>query len=64
MRNSVLGVDEVDVAAIERGVVELRVRGKLGAKVLASRLEELSLPGFSLTVVDVDPPDVLTIRLE
>lgn len=64
MRNSVLGVDAVDVGALSRGVVELHVRGELSAKVLARTLGELSLPGFSLSVVDVDPPDVLTIRLE
>ncbi|MCX4245912.1 hypothetical protein [Paraliomyxa miuraensis] len=64
MRNSVLGVDEVEVGALSRGVVELHVRGTLSAKELARKLGELSLPGFSLTIVDVDPPDALTIRLE
>lgn len=64
MRNSVLGVDGVEVVAIERGVVELRVRGRLDAKALAGRLRRLSLPGFSLSVVDVDPPDALTVRLD
>lgn len=64
MRRSVLGVDRVEVAAIERGVVELHVRGSLDAKTLARRLGALSLPGFSLSVVDVEPPDALTIRLE
>jgi len=64
MRNSVLGVSEVEVAGLERGVVELRVRGSLDAKTLAQRLAELPLPGFSLSVVDVDPPDALTVALE
>lgn len=64
MRRSVLGVDEVELAGIERGVVELRVRGTLDAKALARGLGSLSLPGFSLTVVDVDPPDALTVRLD
>lgn len=64
LRNSVLGVDEVEVGALSRGVVELHVRGELTAKALARSLSSLTLPGFSLTVVDVDPPDALTIRLE
>ena len=64
MRNSVLGVSGVEVTGIERGVVDLRVRSSLNAKTLAKRLAGLSLPGFSLSVVDVDPPDALTIALE
>ncbi len=64
MRNSVMGVDGVTVAALERGVVELHVRGKLTPKALGRALESLSLPGFSLSVVAVEPPDVLTVTLE
>ncbi len=64
MRNSVLGVDEVEVGAVSNGVVELHVRGGLTAKALAHGLGGLALPGFSLTVVRVEPPDVLTIRLQ
>jgi hypothetical protein len=64
MRNSVLGVDEVEVGAIEKGVVELHVRGELSAKALSRALGQLSLPGFTLTVVRVEPPDVVTIRLQ
>ncbi|MEM7158999.1 MAG: hypothetical protein AAF799_39540 [Myxococcota bacterium] len=64
MRNSVLGVDGVSVAGIEPGIVELHVRGNLAARDLATRLQSLTLPGFSLSIVDVDPPDALTIRLE
>lgn len=64
MRNSVLGVDDVEVGALARGVVELQVHGKLSAKDLAHKLQQLRLPGFSLSIVDVDPPDALTIRLE
>ncbi len=64
MRNSVLGVSGVEVTGIERGVVELRVRSSLTAKTLAKRLTALRLPGFSLSVVDVEPPDALTIALE
>lgn len=64
MRNSVLGVDEVEVGAIDEGVVELQVRGELSAKALSRALGQLQLPGFSLTIVRVEPPDVLTIRLQ
>lgn len=64
MRNSVLGVDEVEVGAVSNGVVELHVRGELSAKALSRALGQLALPGFTLTVVRVEPPDVLTIRLQ
>jgi hypothetical protein len=64
MRNSLLGVDEVALGAVGKGVVELHVRGELSAKALARGLGELSLPGFSLSVVAVEPPDVVTIRLQ
>jgi hypothetical protein len=64
MRNSVLGVDEVEVGAVSKGLVELRVRGQLSAKDLSLALGALSVPGVSLTVVRVEPPDALTIRLE
>ncbi|MCA9654051.1 MAG: hypothetical protein H6712_08895 [Myxococcales bacterium] len=64
MRNSVLGVDAVELSAIERGLVELRVSGELSAEALARRLEALSVPGLSLSVIDVEPPDVLTIAFE
>lgn len=64
MRNSVLGVDEVEVGAIEKGVVELQVRGELSAKALSRALGQLSLPGFSVTIVRVEAPDVLTLRLQ
>jgi len=64
MRNSVLGVDEVEVGAVDEGIVELHVRGELSAKALSRALGQLALPGFSLTIVRVEPPDVLTIRLQ
>lgn len=64
MRNSVLGVDEVEVGTLSSGVVELHVRGGLSAKTLARGLGGLVLPGFSLTIVRVEPPDVVTIRLQ
>lgn len=64
MRNSVLGVDEVEVGAVDEGMVELHVRGELSAKALSRALGQLALPGVSLTIVRVEPPDVLTIRLQ
>lgn len=64
MRNSVLGVDEVEVGAVAEGMVELHVRGGLSAKDLSRALGQLSLPGFSLTIVRVEPPDVVTVRLQ
>jgi hypothetical protein len=64
MRNSVLGVDEVEVGAVSQGQVELHVRGGLSAKALSLALGQLALPGFTLTVVRVESPDVVTIRLQ
>ncbi|MEX1364942.1 MAG: hypothetical protein AB1Z98_17570 [Nannocystaceae bacterium] len=64
MRNSVLGVDGVELVAIERGLVELQVRGQLSAAALGRRLDELTVPGLSLSIVEVEPPDVLVIRLD
>lgn len=64
MRNSVLGVDEVAVGAVAKGLVELHVRGELSAKALSRALGQLALPGFTLTVVRVEAPDVVTIRLQ
>ncbi|MCH9682365.1 MAG: hypothetical protein K0V04_13085 [Deltaproteobacteria bacterium] len=64
MRNSVLGVSAVEVGAIERGIVELHVRGSLSPRALGKKLEALSLPGFSLAIVAVERPDVLTVVLE
>ncbi len=64
MRNSVLGVDAVEVGAVGKGVVELHVRGELSAKELSRALGQLALPGFSLTLVRVEPPDVVTVRLQ
>jgi hypothetical protein len=64
MRNSMAGVDEVEVGAVGKGVVELHVRGELSAKALSRALGQLSLPGFSLTIVRVEAPDVVTVRLQ
>lgn len=64
MRNSMLGVDEVEVGAVSKGMVELHVRGELSAKALSRALGQLALPGFSLTIVRVEPPDVVTVRLQ
>lgn len=62
LRNSVPGVDEVSVVGIEPGVVQLGVSGDLSARLLADRIEGLSLPGFSVTIAGTPAPDVLTIR--
>jgi hypothetical protein len=62
--DSVLGVDRVELAGLAAdGSVLLRVAGGLSSRALASQLEGLSLPGFSLTISDIDGPDTLTIRL-
>jgi hypothetical protein len=62
--DSVLGVDRVELAGLASdGAVLLRVGGELDARALARALEGLSLPGFSLTISDIDGADALTIRL-
>jgi hypothetical protein len=64
MRNSVPGVDDVAITAIEPGVVVLGVEGELSAKELGRRLEALRLPGFSVTIASLGGPDAITIRLQ
>ena len=62
--DSVIGVDRVEVAGLETdGSVLLRVASDLRSDALARSLEGLSLPGFSLTITNIDAPDSLTIRL-
>jgi hypothetical protein len=59
-----MGVSGSAVAGIDPdGAVRLRVTGNLRADELAAALRTLSLPDFSLTIVGVDGPDALTIRL-
>lgn len=64
MRNSISGIDRVDVAEVAPGVVHLEVRGRLDASRVSRALEELSWPDFSVSTVDVESPDALTIRLQ
>jgi hypothetical protein len=62
--HAVIGVSGSTLAAIDPdGAVRLRVTGGLGADELAAALRTLSLPDFSLTIVGIDGPDALTIRL-
>lgn len=64
IRESVLGVVNTEVVGLAPdGAVVLRVGGQLQADALARRLEALSFPGFSLTIVDVEGTDALTVRL-
>lgn len=65
IRESVLGVAQTEVVGVdEQGAVLLRVVGELRAEALSRRLQALSLPGFSLTIVQVEGPDALTIALQ
>ncbi len=63
MLNSVAGVDDVVLSAIEPAVVVLSVDATMNAKQLGRQLEALRLPGFSVTIASLTNPDVLTIRL-
>jgi hypothetical protein len=62
--DAVVGVSGAAIAGIDPdGAVRLRVTGNLQAEELARKLEGLSLPDFSLSIVGIDGPDALTIRL-
>ncbi len=64
MTDAVVGVNAAAIAGIDPdGAVRLRVTGNLGADALARALETLSLPDFSLSIVGIDGPDAITIRL-
>jgi hypothetical protein len=65
MRDAALGVGRTEVSGIDPdGAVRLRVFGDVRADALARELEGLSLSGFSLTIVAVEGPDALTVRLD
>ncbi len=64
LRDSVIGVRGAKVVGVDAdGAVRLAVAGKLQAKQLSRALQALSLPDFSLTIVGIDGPHALTIRL-
>lgn len=61
IRDKVLGVSKVAVAGLTPGQVVLAVQTELTAATLAKRLSGLSLPDFSVTILGVEEPDVVTI---
>lgn len=65
MRDRVRDVRAIDVAAVDSaGAVRLHVRGPADAQRFARDLEALSLPGFSLTITEIDATGTLTIRFQ
>lgn len=65
LRDRVREVRAIDVAAVDSaGAVRLHVRGPGDTQRFARDLEALSLPGFSLTITEIDATGRLTIRFQ
>lgn len=65
LRDSVIGVDAVELAGIAAdGTVLLRVGGSIDASALGRRLQEASFPGFGLVGLRVDGAHALRVRLQ
>lgn len=64
LADSVRGVRRAELVGVDPdGSVRLRVVGSAKAKGIARGLQALSLPDFSITIVGIDDPNGLTIRL-
>jgi len=65
LAQSVVGVARVELARVDpRGAVVLRVHGQLDAAALGRALEQLQTPGLRASVVALEGPDALAIRLQ
>lgn len=65
LAQSVVGVARVELARVDpRGSVVLRVHGQLDAAALGRALEQLQTPGLRATLVALEGPDALAIRLQ
>jgi hypothetical protein len=65
LRESVIGVDQVELAGIAAdGSVLLRIGGRIDGKQLARSLQELTFPGFGLVGLHVDGAHALRVRLQ
>lgn len=63
IRDSVMGVRDVEVSGLKAGTITLGLTTDLTVDTLAKRLSALSLPDFSVTILATEEPDVVTIRL-
>ena len=63
VKDKVLGVDRVAVSGLEPGVIRLALDTELSVETLAKRLGTLRLPDFSVTILGIEEPDVVTISL-
>ena len=63
IRDSVMGVRDVEVSGLEPGAIVLSLTTDLTVDTLAKRLSGLRLPDFSVTILATEAPDVVTIRL-
>jgi hypothetical protein len=62
---SVVGVSRVELARVHPGgSIVLRVHGQLDAGALGQALEQLQTPGLRASVVALEGPDALAIRLQ
>lgn len=62
---SVVGVSRVELVRVDpRGAIVLRVHGQLDAGALGQALEQLQTPGLRASVVALEGPDALAIRLQ
>jgi hypothetical protein len=65
LRESVIGVDSVELAGIAAdGSVLLRVGGRLDAKQLGAALGGLTFPGFALVGLRIDGTHALAVRMD
>ena len=65
LRNSVLGVDSVELAGIAAdGSARLRVGGTIDANQLGRALQDASFSGFSLVGLRIDGAHALRVRMQ
>jgi hypothetical protein len=65
LTQSVVGVARVELVRVDpRGAIVLRVHGQLDAGALGQALEQLQTPGLRASVVALEGPDALSIRLQ
>ena len=63
IRDSVMGVRDVEVSGLSPGTIALSLTTDLTVETLAKRLSALRLPDFSVAILATEEPDVVTIAL-
>ncbi len=65
LREAVIGVDAAELSGIEAdGTAIVRVQGRLDAKTLGERLQNLKFPDFSLVGLRLDATHALRVRMQ